>query len=75
MAAGPKTIATEFLREAKANLHALGYAPGCDLFEMGDWCHLNDLYTALVVRLDGMLPALPEGTAEQVREVRYGSKT
>ena len=73
MAAGPKLIAEEFLRDARKAIHALGYAPGCDLFnDPTDWNYLSERYVDLIGRLEGMVQTLPEGTAEAIREKNHG---
>ena len=72
MAAGPKLIMEEFLRDAQKAKHALGYAPGCDLLEQETWLALNMAYTVIIEAIEKALPSLPEGTAEQIKEQRYG---
>ena len=84
MAAGPKRIAEEFvdrLREMQETMrrieHALGYAPGCDLFDDGRWQILYRGAQDVLRILEEMRKAAQqeadeaeEGTAEQVRKYR-----
>lgn len=74
MAAGPKTIMTEMLRECRQFQHAMGYAPGMDLLDsMDDWCFLNNHFGELVDKLEKLVSEAPDGSAEEVRKAKYGS--
>jgi len=87
MAAGPKRIAQEFqgtddlmkngVRQMRSRveqfIHALGYAPGCDLLPGDSWRDLYDGFKALETQLDRLDTILqyaiaesPEGRAEEV---------
>ncbi len=67
MAAGPRTIALEFLQDVAKMRHALGYAPGCDLFEHDDWRALSDAFTSATETLQRILGYAPAGRVEEVR--------
>ena len=75
MAAGPKLICQELLKDAEKAYHACGYAPGMDLIDsMDDWSFLYHSYEKLIDKLRELVSTLPEGSAESIREQRYGNK-
>ena len=74
IAAGPQIILEEWEKQVKANLYALDHALGCDMFEFDDWTFLKEKFLDIQARIATMRFTLPYGTAEQVREIKYGSK-
>lgn len=77
MAAGPKTIAREFVErlsriqdELSRIYFALGHAPGCDLFDWGRWQTMYHTLEEVQASLEKVLEAA-KAEAEQADEGTY----